>query len=141
MAGASSGVWTGIYRTNAEAIAVEIDEAVDRLREIAATLRIGSEGAIEAWNDSAREDRRRLLEAELAGGAVHELRISVPNRPGVVARVAVSLGRAGVNIADMALAPALDMRTGAITLWIAGDEHAARATELIEDLGFPVVEP
>ncbi len=141
VAGASSAVWTGIYRSNAEAIAAEIDEAVDRLREIAATLRTGGESAIEAWNDAAGEDRRRLLEAELAGGPVHELRISVPNRPGVVAKVAVALGRADVNIADMALAPALDMRSGAITLWIAGDESARRATELIEELGFPVVEP
>lgn len=141
VAGASSAVWSGIYRTNAEAIAAEIDETVDRLREVAATLRTGADGAIEAWNDSAREDRRRLLEAELAGGPLHELRISVPNRPGVVARVAVALGRAGVNIADMALAPALDMRTGAITLWVTGDDQAARAVDLIEELGFPVVEP
>jgi prephenate dehydrogenase len=141
VAGASSAVWTGIYRSNAEAIAAEIDEAVDRLREIAATLRTGGERAIEAWNDAAGEDRRRLLEAELAGGPVHELRISVPNRPGVVATVAVALGRADVNIADMALDPALDMRSGAITLWIAGDESARRATELIEELGFPVVKP
>jgi prephenate dehydrogenase len=140
VAGASSDVWTGIYSTNAEAIAAEIDEAVDRLRDVAATLRTGGDGSIEAWNDSAREDRRRLLDAELAGGPLHELRISVPNRPGVVARVAVALGRAGVNIADMALAPALDMRSGSITLWVAGEDHAARATELIEELGFPVVE-
>jgi hypothetical protein len=45
-----------------------------------------------------------------------------------------------VNIADMALAPAADMRSGAITLWIAGDAAAARARELIEELGFPVLE-
>ena len=29
-----------------------------------------------------REDRRELLEAELAGGPLHELRVSVPNQPG-----------------------------------------------------------
>jgi prephenate dehydrogenase len=62
----------------------------------------------------------------------------VPNRPGIVAQVALELGRAGVNIGDMALAPASDMRTGAMTLWIAGDAQAARARELIEALGFPV---
>ncbi|MBA2566984.1 MAG: prephenate dehydrogenase/arogenate dehydrogenase family protein [Thermoleophilaceae bacterium] len=141
VAGASTAVWTGIYETNAPAIAAEIDEAVDRLRAVAATLRRGPPDAIEAWNDAAREDRRRLLEAELAGGAVRELRVSVPNRPGVVGRVAVALGRAGVNIVDMALAPAPDMRSGAITLWIAGDHEAARAAELIAELGLPVVEP
>jgi prephenate dehydrogenase len=62
----------------------------------------------------------------------------VPNRPGIVAQVAVALGEAGVNIVDMALAPAADMRSGAMTLWIAGDDQASRATELIGALGFPV---
>ncbi len=33
----------------------------------------------------------------------------MPNRPGIVAQVALELGRAGVNIVDMALAPASDM--------------------------------
>ena len=65
-----------------------------------------------------------LLEAGSAGGPVHELRLTVPNRPGIVAQVALELGRAGVNIVDMALAPASDMRTGAMTLWIAGDSEA-----------------
>jgi hypothetical protein len=52
--------------------------------------------------------------------------------------VALELGRAGVNIADMALAPASDMRSGAMSLWIAGDSQATRARELIAGLGFPV---
>jgi hypothetical protein len=39
---------------------------------------------------------------------------------------------------DLALAPAPDMRSGAMTLWIAGDDEAARARELIRELGFPV---
>ena len=69
---------------------------------------------------------------------MHELRLTVPNRPGIVAQVALELGRAGVNIVDMALAPAVDMRSGAMTLWIAGDAEAARARELIGALGFPV---
>ena len=49
--------------------------------------------AIAAWNDGAGEDRRRLLEGDLAGSDVAELRVSVPNRPGVVAEVALALGR------------------------------------------------
>ena len=62
----------------------------------------------------------------------------MPNRPGIVAQVALELGRAGVNILDMALAPASDMRTGSMSLWIAGDAEAGRARELIGGLGFPV---
>ena len=141
VAGASSGIWTDIYLTNREAIAAEIDETVERLRGVADALRAGERGAIEGWNEAASEDRRRLLELELAGGEVHELRLTVPNRPGIVAQVALALGRAGVNIVDLSLAPAPDMRSGAMTLWVAGDDAASRARGLIEELGFPVGSP
>ena len=138
VAGANSAVWTDIYMANREAIAAEIDAAAKRLGEAADTLRAGDAQAVTAWNDAAAEDRRRLLEADLAGGEVSELRLTVPNRPGIVAEVALALGKAGVNIVDLALAPAPDMRSGAMTLWIAGEPEADRARGLIEDLGFPV---
>jgi len=140
VAGANSAIWTDIYLANREAIAAEVDAAVERLQEAAKLLRAGDADAITAWNERAADARRRLLEADLAGGVVHELRTTVPNRPGIVAEVALALGKAGVNIVDMALAPAPDMRSGAITLWIAGDSEADRARQLIDDLGFPVAE-
>jgi prephenate dehydrogenase len=137
VAGANSDIWTGIYLSNRDAIAREVDAVVERLQHVAAMLRDADGEALRAWNDDARDDRRRLLEAGLEGGPVHELRLSVPNRPGIVAQVALALGKAGVNIADMALAPAPDMRSGSMTLWIAGGDDAARAKRLIDELGFP----
>jgi prephenate dehydrogenase len=137
VAGANSDIWTGIYLTNRDAIAHEIDGVITRLQAIVESFRGGDEQQIRTWNDKAREDRRRLLEAGLATGQVTELRLSVPNRPGIVAQVALALGRAGVNIADLALAPAPDMRSGSMTLWVAGEDDAVRAKHLIEDLGFP----
>jgi prephenate dehydrogenase len=100
-------------------------------------LRGGNAGALEEWIESARSDRQRLLELELAGGPVSELRVSVPNEPGIVAQVALALGEAGVNIVDMALYPAPDMQSGAILLWVAGEHGAERAVELIARLGYP----
>jgi prephenate dehydrogenase len=137
VAGANSDIWTGIYLTNRDAITAEIDAVVSRLQAVAGALRDRDARAIRTWNEIAREDRRRLLEAGLEGGPVQELRLSVPNRPGIVAQVALELGKAGVNIADMALAPAPDMRSGSMTLWVAGGNDAERARRLIEDLGFP----
>jgi prephenate dehydrogenase len=137
VAGANTDIWTGIYMTNRDAIAAQLDAVAARLGDAADALRKGDEPWLRAWNDAAREDRRRLLEADLEGEHVTELRLSVPNSPGIVAQVALALGKAGVNIADMALAPAPDMRSGAMSLWIAGDGDAERAKQLIEDLGFP----
>jgi prephenate dehydrogenase len=138
VAGANTSMWADVYRSNSAAVAEEVRRFAESLGEVAELLE--SDGDVAAWNDAAREDRRRLLEADLTGQPVHELRLTVPNRPGIVARVALALGRAGVNIVDMTLAPASDMRTGAMTLWIAGDGEAARATGLIAELGFPVAE-
>jgi prephenate dehydrogenase len=138
VAGANSAIWKDIYLSNADAIADEIDELVRSLDEVSSYLRQGIGEWLEEWNDQSAKDRRTLLEAELAGGPVHELQVSVPNRPGIVAQVALALGRGGVNIADMALAPAPDNRSGAITLWVAGEGAGDRAAELIEALGFPV---
>lgn len=138
VAGANTDVWVDIYRANGAAIADEVDAAAERLRGVAADLRGEDAEALRAWNDGAAADRRRLLEADLAAGPIHELRLTVPNRPGVVASVALALGRAGVNIVDLALAPAADMRSGAMTVWVAGDEAAGSAGKLIEELGFPV---
>ena len=135
VAGANTAMWSDIYRSNRAAIAEEIRRFRAELDEVERRLEAGE---VEDWNDQAREDRRTLLEAGAGGGPVHELRLTVPNRPGIVAQVALELGRAGVNILDMALAPASDMRTGAMSLWIAGDTEAARARELIGGLGFPV---
>jgi prephenate dehydrogenase len=140
VAGANSGIWTDIYIQNAEAIADEVDATIAQLTEVASALRAGDTSAVRTWNDRARDDRRRLLEADIAGGQVHELRVTVDNRPGVVAELAVALGRGGVNIVDMRLAPAPDNLTGAITFWVAGDESARRAAQLIAGLGFPVME-
>jgi len=139
VAGANSAIWTDIYMSNRDALIAGIDELAGRLRDVRASLVAKDAVAISAWNERARAEREALLGAGLAGGPVHELRVSVPNRPGVIAEIALALGGAGVNIVDLVLSPSDDNRQGVVALWIAGDEHAERARGLIADLGFPVV--
>jgi prephenate dehydrogenase len=138
VAGANTDIWRDIYLANADALVDAIDDTVRRLGEVRDALAAGDGAAVQEWNDGARDERRRLLEADLAGGEVHELRVSVPNRPGVVADVALGLGRAGVNILDMALYPAADMSSGTIALWVAGAERADEAQGVLEGLELTV---
>ncbi len=135
VAGANPAIWTDIFAANGAAVADEIDRVVERLREAARLLRTGDPVALDGWQRDAGDARRALAEAGLASGTLRELRVSVDNRPGVVAEIALALGRAGVNIEDMALYPAADMRTGAISLWVAGAEGAERAAEVVRKLG------
>jgi prephenate dehydrogenase len=138
VAGANPAVWGDIFAGNREAVAAEIDAVIARLGEAAELLRSGDRDAVVAWHDQARRRRRELIESEIAGGPLHELRVLVPNRPGIVAELALELGRAGVNIEDMALYPAPDMTSGAISLYIAGDDQAERAERLVRELGHDV---
>ncbi len=138
VAGSNPAVWADIFATNREPVAEAIDDAIDRLRGAADLLRSGDREAVERWHAAAGAERRELVEAQRGAGPLRELRVVVENRPGTVAELALALGEAGVNIEDMALHPAADMRSGAISLWVAGAEQASRAEALVRDLGHSV---
>lgn len=138
VAGANPAIWGDIFIENREAVATGIDAIVAHLQDAAGIIRSGDRTAVEAWHRRAGERRRELLSEGLSGGELTELRVIVPNRPGIVAEIALALGHGGVNIEDMALHPASDMRSGAISLFIAGPEHADRAVALLGELGHDV---
>jgi prephenate dehydrogenase len=133
VAGANPALWEQIYRANRSALGAQIDDLVRRLGEVRELLEDGDLGA---WQQRAARQRGALLEVGLMGTSVREIRASVPNKPGVVARLALALGRAGINITDMSLAPEADNRTGIIALWV-GSADADRAIELVSGLGYP----
>ncbi len=138
VAGANTAIWTDIYLSNRDALVAGIEGLTESLDDVRAALERGDAQAIAAWNERARADREALLGAGLTGGAVLELRVSVPNRPGVIAELALTLGQAGVNIVDMVLSPSENNRQGVVALWVGGEPQAARAEQLIAALGFPV---
>jgi prephenate dehydrogenase len=138
VAGASGAIWTDIYLSNADALAGQIEETVTRLEEVRQALERRDAEWIASWNQRAAQERARLMEDQLGTASLRELRASVPNRPGVVAQVALELGRGGVNIVDLALHPAPDMTEGVIALWVSGEGSAERAAELVRALGYPV---
>ena len=95
VAGANPPIWGDIFATNRDAVAREVEAVSERLREAAELIRSGDAERVGAWHGAAREHRRRLLEADLVGGELYQLRLSVENRPGTVAEIALALGRAG----------------------------------------------
>ena len=122
VAGANTAIWRDIYLANADALVDAIDDTVRRLDEV----RGGARGARRRRRGGL--ERRRARGAPAAAGGrpggrrgARAARRRSPTGPGVVAEVALALGRAGVNILDMALYPASDMSSGTIALWVAGD--------------------
>lgn len=138
VAGSNPAIWADIFASNRAAVADSVAAVAQRLGEAAELIRNGDRDAVAAWHAAAGEDRRRLLEADLESGPLRELRVVVANEPGTIAALALALGEAGVNIEDMALHPTPDMTSGAVTLWVSGEDGARRACELVRELGHTV---
>ena len=130
VAGANPPLWRDIYLANR----TELSRAIGAIRaELAAVDRALLEGDgewLEDWQAFAADRRRELLETEGVGGALAEVRVVVPNRPGVVAELALALGREGINIHDMSLSPSADNTRGEVAFWVP-EAEAQRAAEVV----------
>ncbi len=138
VAGANPEVWADIFASNRDSVADAVDSVIARLEHASRLIREADGPGLAAWQREAGHSRRALLESESTTGPVQELRLVVPNRPGIVAGLALALGDAGINIEDMALYPAQDGSTGAIALWVAGEAEAERAVALVREMGHTV---
>jgi prephenate dehydrogenase len=134
VAGANPPLWAGIYDANRDAVLDGLDATIALLTEARALLaQPDGTAAVEAWQATAQDQRRALLDVGMTGGPLREIRLAVPNRPGVIADLALTLSRAGINIHDMTLSPQPDFRSGEVALWVA-EEHATRAHDLIAEV-------
>ncbi|HKE80511.1 MAG TPA: prephenate dehydrogenase/arogenate dehydrogenase family protein [Solirubrobacteraceae bacterium] len=136
VAGANPALWGAIYHANRDALAEAVDLAIADLERVREQLRDGAD--LTGWQKRAAAGRRALLEAGLGPGALREVRVAVPNRPGVIADITLTLGRAGINIADMALSPSPDNSQGEIVLWVP-EGRAEEAAAMVGELGFAVI--
>jgi prephenate dehydrogenase len=138
VAGSNPEMWTAIYLANAAALVEELDGAIERLTSARAAISRGDGAWLTEWQALAAERREALTEAGLSGGVLTELRVPVPNRPGVLAQIALGLCEADINIVDMALSPSLDGQQGVVALWVSEDS-ASEARECLDKLGLPVL--
>jgi prephenate dehydrogenase len=133
VAGANPPLWAGIYESNRDSVLDQLDGTIELLREARALLAAGDGAAVQSWQAEAGERRRALLDVGMTGGPLQEVRAVVPNRPGVIADLALTLSRAGINIHDMTLSPQPDFRSGEVALWVAA-AHADRARALVDEV-------
>ena len=137
VAGANPALWRDIFLANREAIVTRARRRRRRARRGARRPARRRRRALERWIDGARAIAGGCWRPSSPAAPVSELRVSVPNRPGIVAQIALALGRAGINIVDMALYPAPDRMSGYIILWVPGPARA-EAEALVAGLGLPV---
>ena len=87
--------------------------------------------------ERARAARRNLPVGVAMATKLVELRVPVPDRPGVLAEVTTLAGRLGVNVADVEIAHSLEGGRGVIVLVVAAIDADAYEAGL-RDLGYHV---
>jgi prephenate dehydrogenase len=125
IAAGSPAIWPDICRDNAGAIVPALDRLIDRLGEVRRIVAEGDRASLVALLETARASRRNLPPRGLRPVAVAELRVVVPDRPGVLAEVTTLAGELGVNIYDLEIAHSAEGPRGVLVLVI--DAAAAEA--------------
>jgi prephenate dehydrogenase len=140
VAGANPRIWTDIFLDNAAAVREALAEHRRRIEQVEAALAEGDAGFLARWIGEAAQNRRRMLDVAYDdAGALHHLRLHIPDRPGVLQGITQALGAERINIENWELEHISPERGGTLTLLVTGEAHARRAAELLESQGYDVL--
>jgi prephenate dehydrogenase len=138
VAGANASIWADIFVENGDLIAAALSELGDELADVERALRDGSRDTIEEWIGDSATARTRMLEYAYQTDAklLNRIRVRVPDKPGVLARITQSLGAAGINIEDFELRHVSPEYGGVLVILVAGSDQAALARTLLRREGY-----
>jgi prephenate dehydrogenase len=140
VAGANPRIWVDIFLDNADVLADALADHRGRLEQVERALRNKDAGFLAKWIGEAALNRRKMLaDAYPDPGSLQQLRVHVPDRPGVLAGITQALGAERINIEDFELHHVSPERGGTLTVLITGEDEARRAAELLEAQGYGVV--
>ncbi|MDN5364002.1 MAG: prephenate dehydrogenase [Eubacteriales bacterium] len=137
IAGGDPGLWRDICLSNRDCILQALCSFTRRVEEVAAALEKGDGPAIEEFLRRAREGRERFP-AKLKGylPVLHEIVLSLPDRPGAIARVATLLAEAGINIDEIEILRVREGDGGSIKLGFKRERVAEEALALLQREGY-----
>jgi prephenate dehydrogenase len=135
IAASHPAIWLDILTSNRDAVLEALDAYLDGLQSARELVAAGDREGLLALLDRARGARRNLpVGASIATDLV-ELRVPVPDRPGVLAEVTTTAGRLGVNVANIDIAHSIEGRAGVIALVVAAHDAPA-LEEALHELGY-----
>ncbi len=123
-------IWVDILTSNRDAVLGALDAYLGGLQEARALVAAGDRDALASLLERARVARTNLPVGTSAPTALVELRVPVPDRPGVIAEVATLAGRLGVNISALDTADSVEGKGGVLVIVVAAAGADAYEAEL-----------
>src|SRR6188508_429381 len=140
IAGANPRIWVDIFLDNREELQGALGEHRRRVEQLESALASGDAGFLARWIGEASGNRRRMLDTAYEdAGALHRLRVHIPDRPGVLAGIFQALGAQRINVSDFELEHMSPERGGTLTVLVTGEANATEAASLLESQGYGVV--
>jgi prephenate dehydrogenase len=119
IASSHPAIWPDICLANRDAIVAALDGYLDELARVRAIVAGEERDELLIVLEHARTARRNLPVGIPEPETLVELRIPVPDRPGVIAEVTTLATELGVNITDLEIAHSLEGRSGVLVLVVA----------------------
>jgi len=134
VAGANPAVWSDIFLENRD----ELDAALTAFREALDALAGADRIRLESSIADAAEARAKLesFAYRTEAAQLHRIRVRVPDRPGVLARITQILGAAAINIEDFELRHVSPEYGGVLVILVAGAGTAEKARDLLRREGY-----
>jgi prephenate dehydrogenase len=121
IAAGQPGIWPDICAANSEAIVSTLDELVYELSSLRERVATGDRPWLLDVLETAALARRSLPKAAVRPERLAELRVPVPDKPGVLAEITTLAGTLGVNISDLEIAHSAEGERGVVVLVVPAD--------------------
>ncbi len=116
------GIWPDILTSNREAVLAALDAYMGALGGVRDLVAGSDRDGILEMLERARTARRSLpLGATVGGEELVEVRVPVPDRPGVIAEITTLAGRLGVNVSDLEIAHSIEGGGGVMVVVVPAD--------------------
>lgn len=135
------GIWPDICAENRDAIVEVLDGLVEALGSVREVVAGADRAGLLAVLERARAARVNLPSRAVQPAGLCEVRVPVPDRPGVLAEVTTLAGTLDVNIADLEIAHSSEGDRGVLILLVEA-AAAERLRSALVDHGYrPAVAP
>lgn len=122
IAAGQPAIWPDVCADNAPAIVAALDRLLDDLTAMRDRVaRADRAGLLEALEHAAQA-RRSLPSRAVRPERLVEIRVPVPDRPGVLAEIMTLAGNLGINIADVEIAHSAEGDRGVLVLVVDAEE-------------------
>jgi prephenate dehydrogenase len=135
IAGGSPAIWPDICGENRTAIVDVLDELLAALGDMRDVVARGDRSGLLDLLEEARAARTNLPVDIGAPEDLRELRVPVPDRPGVIADVTTLATETGVNVVDLEIAHSSEGRRGVLILLVEA-QAVPRLRQGLADKGY-----